>query len=195
MGQERTPQRRALVVGTHLREGRKGRTGPDAATVLHVGTPGFSFAEGEIWGLHTGWSGNHTHYAERSWTGEQVVGGGELLLPGEVRLASGQAYESPWIYGSYGRGLDQVARRFHRFLRARDEHPHADRAVTLNVWEAVYFNPTSTDCCSSQNGPPLSGSSASSLTTAGSAAAVTIAPGLAIGPFPRTSGPTVCTPS
>ena len=26
-------------------------------------------------------------------------------------------------------------------------------------------------------------------------AAVTIAPGLAIGPFPRTSGPTVCTPS
>jgi len=139
-GKERTPQRRALVVGTHLREGRKGRTGPDAATVLHVGTPGFSFAEGEIWGLHTGWSGNHTHYAERSWTGEQVVGGGELLLPGEVRLASGEAYESPWIYGSYGRGLDQVARRFHRFLRARDEHPHADRAVTLNVWEAVYFN-------------------------------------------------------
>jgi alpha-galactosidase len=139
-GKERTPQRRAFVVGTHLREGRKGRTGPDAATVLHVGTPGFSFAEGEIWGLHTGWSGNHTHYAERSWTGEQVVGGGELLLPGEVRLASGEAYESPWIYGSYGLGLDQVARRFHRFLRARDEHPHADRAVTLNVWEAVYFN-------------------------------------------------------
>jgi alpha-galactosidase len=40
-GKERVPQRRSLGVGMHLREGRKGRTGADAATVLHVGTPGF----------------------------------------------------------------------------------------------------------------------------------------------------------
>ena len=45
-GKERVPQRRPLTVGVHLREGRKGRTGPDAATLLHVGVPGFSFAEG-----------------------------------------------------------------------------------------------------------------------------------------------------
>jgi alpha-galactosidase len=139
-GKERTPQRRELVVGTHLREGRHGRTGADAATVLHVGTPGFSFTEGEIWGVHTGWSGNHTHYAERSYTGEQVLGGGELLLPGEVVLRTGESYTSPWIYGSYGIGLDQVARRFHRMLRARPQHVDAERPVTLNVWEAVYFD-------------------------------------------------------
>jgi len=139
-GKERTPQRRKLVVGTHLREGRHGRTGADAATVLHVGTPGFGFAEGEIWGVHTGWSGNHTHYAERSFSGEQVIGGGELLLPGEVVLESGESYTSPWIYGSHGVGLDQVARRFHRMLRSRPEHVDAARPVTLNVWEAVYFD-------------------------------------------------------
>jgi alpha-galactosidase len=139
-GKERTPQRTPLVVGTHLREGRRGRTGADAATVLHLGTPGFSFAAGDIWAVHTGWSGNHTHYAERLASGEQVVGGGELLLPGEIRLAAGEAYESPWVYGAYGRGLDEVARRFHRFLRARPGHPGVDRAVTLNVWEAVYFD-------------------------------------------------------
>ena len=139
-GKERTPQRRELTVGIHLREGRKGRTGPDAATVLHVGTPGFTFATGEIWGVHTGWSGNHTHYAERLSTGEQVIGGGELLLPGEVQLAHGESYTSPWLYGSYGVGLDEVARRFHRFLRARDNHPSVDRPVTINVWEAVYFD-------------------------------------------------------
>jgi alpha-galactosidase len=86
-GKERVPQRRPLGVGVHLREGRKGRTGPDAATLLHVGAPGFSFADGEIWAVHTGWSGNHTHYAERIFTGVQVIGGGELLLPGEVILA------------------------------------------------------------------------------------------------------------
>ena len=138
-GKERTPQRSPLQVGTHLREGRRGRTGPDAATVLHVGVPGFGFAEGEVWGLHTGWSGNHTHYAERLASGEQLVGGGELLLPGEVVLGADETYESPWVYGSYGTGLDEVARRFHRFLRARPNHPGVDRPVTINVWEAVYF--------------------------------------------------------
>lgn len=56
-GRERSPQRRDFSVGVHLREGRKGRTGPDAATVLHAGTPGFSFAGGQVWGVHTGWSG------------------------------------------------------------------------------------------------------------------------------------------
>jgi alpha-galactosidase len=139
-GKERFPQRRELVTGTHLREGRKGRTGADAATVLHVGAPGFGFAEGEIWAVHTGWSGNHTHYAERLFTGDQVVGGGELLLPGEVRLEQDETYATPWLYASYGIGLDEVARRFHRFLRARPDHPTSERPVTLNVWEAVYFD-------------------------------------------------------
>ena len=37
-------------------------------------------------------------------------------------------------------GLDAVARRFHRMLRARPNHPDVDRPVTLNVWEAVYFD-------------------------------------------------------
>jgi alpha-galactosidase len=139
-GKERVPQRRPLGVGVHLREGRKGRTGPDAATLLHVGEPGFSFADGEIWAVHTAWSGNHTHYAERLFTGAQVIGGGELLLPGEVILQADQAYSTPWIYGSYATGLDEVARRFHRFLRAREHHPSTTRPVTLNVWEAVYFD-------------------------------------------------------
>lgn len=49
-GKERTPQRRELVVGTHERDSRKGRTGSDAATVLSVGEPGFGFARGEVWG-------------------------------------------------------------------------------------------------------------------------------------------------
>ena len=137
---ERTPQRSPLGVGQHVREGRKGRTGPDAATVLHLGTPGFGFEEGEIWAVHTAWSGNHTHYAERVFTGHQLIGGGELLLPGEVQLAPGESYRSPWVYGSCGRGLDEVARRFHRYLRSRPQHPSTDRPVTLNVWEAVYFD-------------------------------------------------------
>lgn len=141
-GKERTPQRRELVVGVHEREGRKGRTGPDAATVLSVGVPGFGFGagSGEVWGLHVGFSGGHRHYAERLSTGVQVLGGGELLLPGEVRLEVGGSYRSPWVYASYGDGLDDQARRFHRWLRSREQHPTRPRPMTINVWEAVYFD-------------------------------------------------------
>ncbi|MBE1523363.1 alpha-galactosidase [Nesterenkonia lutea] len=139
-GKERVPQRRELTVGTHLREGRKGRTGADAAHVLTVGEPGFGFAEGEVWGLHTGFSGNHRTWAERLFDGQQVLGGSELLLPGEVSLARGQSYTTPWLYGAYGRGLDEQAARFHDWLRSRPHHPVRPRPVTLNVWEAVYFD-------------------------------------------------------
>ncbi|QQD75471.1 alpha-galactosidase [Curtobacterium sp. YC1] len=139
-GKERTPQRRELVVGTHQREGRKGRTGADAATVLTVGEPGFGFAHGRVWGVHTAWSGNHRHHAERLSTGRQVVGGGELLLPGEVRLGRDESYEGPWVYFAHGDGLDDQARRFHRWLRSRPQHPSSPRPVTINVWEAVYFD-------------------------------------------------------
>ena len=137
---ERVPQRRAFTTGTHLRENRRGRTGADAAHLLHAGTAGFDFGSGEVWALHVGFSGNHTHLAERTSGGAQILAGGELLLPGEGRLAAGDSYRSPWLYGSYGTGLDQVARRFHRHLRSRENHVSVDRPVTLNVWEAVYFD-------------------------------------------------------
>jgi len=139
-GKERTPQRSELVVGIHEREGRKGRTGADAATVLSVGVPGFGFARGEVWGVHTAWSGNHRHHAERLFNGKQVIGGGELLLPGEVRLGTGETYQGPWVYGAYADGLDAQARRFHDHLRSRPQHPTSPRPMTINVWEAVYFD-------------------------------------------------------
>ncbi|MFE3452510.1 alpha-galactosidase [Nonomuraea sp. NPDC059194] len=136
---ERVPERRPLRTGIHLRENRKGRTGHDSAYLLHAGTPGFGFGRGEVWAVHTAWSGNHRHYAERVPTGEQLIGGGEVLLPGEVRLAPHESYETPWVYGSFGAGLDEVARRFHRHLRSRTPRVSTERPVTFNVWEAVYF--------------------------------------------------------
>ncbi|MFF4625538.1 alpha-galactosidase [Nonomuraea jabiensis] len=137
---ERIPQRRPLTVGTHLRENRRGRTGADAATVLLAGTSDLGFQRGEAWGLHVGFSGNHRHYAERTSTGRTMLGGGELLLPGEIILPTGETYRTPWLYATYGRGLDQAARRFHDHLRARPSHPSSPRPVVLNTWEAVYFD-------------------------------------------------------
>ena len=137
---ERQPQRLPLVMGEHRRENRRGRTGADAAHQLCLGTRGFGHAGGAVWAVHTAWSGNHVHYAERVNTGQQVIGGGELLLPGEVILGQGEQYLGPWVYASHGEGLDGVAARFHDWMRARPQHPASARPVTLNVWEAVYFD-------------------------------------------------------
>ncbi len=139
-GSERMPQRGRLGVGTHRREGRHGRTGADSAYVLSVGVDGFDYRDGEIWAAHTAWSGNHVHIAERDYRGAQVIGGGELLLPGEGELAHGETYVGPWVYFNYSVGLDRQAERFHEHLRGLPVHPDADRPVTINVWEAVYFD-------------------------------------------------------
>ncbi|MFE8005973.1 alpha-galactosidase [Streptomyces sp. NPDC057418] len=136
---ERSPQRHEFTLGTHLRENRRGRTGVDATLVHAVGERGFGFRGGEVWGLHVAWSGNHRSFAERTNSGVSLLGGGELLLPGEVRLRPGATYGTPWMYGSYGRGLDDMAARFHAHLRQRPHHPATPRPVTLNTWEAVYF--------------------------------------------------------
>ena len=137
---ERVPQRHVFTQGAHIRDNRRGRTGADATLLLIAGTRGFDFGTGEIWAVHTAWSGNHRSYAERGMSGYAVIGGGELLLPGEVQLDTDQSYSSPWIYGSYGVGLDQLSERFHQYLRSRETHPLSDRPVVLNTWEAVYFN-------------------------------------------------------
>jgi alpha-galactosidase len=139
-GRERAPQRLPFVVGVHSRENRRGRTGPDAPLILAAGEAGFGFRRGEVWAVHVAWSGNHVTYAERLANGAAVLGGGELLLPGEVRLAAGEEYTGPWVYAAHGTGLDGVAARFHTHLRSRPRHPRSPRPVVLNTWEAVYFD-------------------------------------------------------
>ncbi|WP_406319657.1 alpha-galactosidase [Streptosporangium sp. NBC_01639] len=137
---ERSPQRHAFTQGTHQRDNRRGRTGGDATLLLLAGAPAFSFEHGEVWGLHVAWSGNHRTLAERNPDGVGLLGGGELLLPGEGTLAPGESYTSPWVFGSWGRGLNDLSARFHDYLRARPQHPGARRPVVLNTWEAVYFD-------------------------------------------------------
>lgn len=137
---ERSPQRHAFTAGTHLRETRRART-HDGTLLLLAGEPGFGNARGEVWGVHVAWSGNARTFAEQEMpSGQRVLGGGELLLPGEVRLAEGEEYASPWVYASYGDGLDTLSTRFHRFLRSRSTHPATPRKALINVWEAVYFD-------------------------------------------------------
>ncbi len=142
---ERSPQRQPFHQGSRVRESRRGRTGHDATLLLAAGQAGFGFRSGQVWAVHAAWSGNHVHLAERlpegaGPGGDRVIGAGELLLPGEIRLDPGASYRSPWIVFAWSdRGLDGVSSRLHRWQRARPGHPCRPRPLVLNTWEAVYF--------------------------------------------------------
>ncbi len=137
---ERTPQRHRVTDGLWLREGRGGRPGLDAATQVVLGTPDFSFTHGEVLGVHVAWSGNTVLRVERSAATGTTIGGGELLLPGEVCLNRGESYTTPWVmFAAAGDGLDGLAAAWHTFQRTLPAHPSV-QPVVLNVWEAVYFD-------------------------------------------------------
>ena len=137
---ERSPQRHAFTIGTHVRESRRGRPGSDASLVLAAGRAGFGFERGPRL--------RRAHRLERQPptarrahpTAESFLAAGELLVPGEIVLGEGEAYTTPWAIGSWGDGLNELSQRFHDELRARPQHPRRPRPVTLNTWEAVYFD-------------------------------------------------------
>jgi len=137
---ERSGQRHAFTFGTHARESRRGRPGADGTLLLAAGRPGFGFESGLVHAIHVAWSGNQRSSAERTTTGDAFLAGGELYEPGEIVLASGQQIAGPWVLGSWGNGLNELAARFHDEWRARPQHPRRPRPVTVNTWEAVYFD-------------------------------------------------------
>lgn len=136
---ERSPQRHSFTVGSHVRESRRGRPGADAPLLLAAGRVGFGFESGRVHGIHVAWSGEHRMVAERTPEGEAFLAGGERLGPGEIRLAPGASYTTPWVLGSWGEGLTELSRRFHSEWRARPQHPRRPRPISLSTWEAVYF--------------------------------------------------------
>ena len=134
-------ERRRWTAGTWTVENRLGRTSHERPPLLYAGTPGFGEWDGEVWGLHLAWSGNHLLAAELLPDGRRCVQLGELLHPGEVSLEPGESYRTPTVLGSYSAtGLTAAAQRFHRRVRRLPAHPTRPRPVLLNTWEAVYFD-------------------------------------------------------
>jgi alpha-galactosidase len=137
---ERTPQRHVIADGLWLRESRGGRPGLDSATMLIAGTAGFGFGHGELLALTVATSGNAVLGVQRSAAEGTVLFGGELLLPGEVVLTEGASYPTPWVFAVAAQhGLDEIAAALHAWQRSLPAHPDL-QPVTLNVWEAVYFD-------------------------------------------------------
>lgn len=153
---ERDTQTHPFTIGAHVRTTRVAR-GHQASTVHGTCEPagpflpahpapatppaaGAAWRTGSVHYVHVAWSGNTRTVAERDAQGVQGLLAGELLMPGEMRLAPGDTYTSPWVVATHGWGLDQAASRIHEWLRGRPIHPRSPRPVTLNAWEAVYFD-------------------------------------------------------
>lgn len=122
---------------------RRGRTSHDKPPWVFAGQASFTNETGRVWGAHLGWSGNAAVRAEVLTDGRRVLQLGEVLLGDELRLTSGESYQSPIVYLAWSdEGMNGVSRSFHRHLRARPQHPSPDapRPIHMNTWEAVYFN-------------------------------------------------------
>ena len=183
-----------MLTGTHSRRARRGKPGHDAPYLLSVGSADLGFGRGEAWAVHLAWSGDAEYFVEHLPEGagafSSALGAGEALRPGEVILADGDRYEAPtalfvWSDG----GLDGIADRLHRRLRARASHPSSPRPLTLNTWEAVYFDHDLDRWPRSWSGRIGSASSAWCSTTAGSMDVGTIAQGSATGSWTAGSRP------
>ncbi len=133
---------RRPFIGSTIVENRRGRTSHENAPVVFVGTDGFRESEGHVWGAQLAWSGNYRVTADRMGDGRCYLQLGELLLPGEVQLAPGEAYDMPQVITTCSdNGLTVASGRFlshlRQSVRPKDLGP---RPVNLNTWEAVYFD-------------------------------------------------------
>ena len=138
---ERNPQRKEIATGTWVRESREGRSGHNFSIADIALTPQTTFQTGKAWATSIAWSGNSHYLVEKLFDGSQSIGAGELLLPGEVILSAGESYSAPALISVFSaQGLDGIASSYHEHLRERELHPKRPRPLTLNMWEAVYFD-------------------------------------------------------
>jgi alpha-galactosidase len=135
------PVRSEWGTGALVIENRRGRTSHEHVPLVFAGSHGFGEWQGEVWGAHLAWSGNHSLLAEVLPDGRRYVQLAELLHPGELSLGEGEQYVTPELVATYAAdGLTPASWGYHRSLRERPGHPSTPRPVLVNTWEAVYFD-------------------------------------------------------
>ena len=142
--QEFTKERVKRSAGSYVRENRSGRTSHFSYPGILLAATDTNESAGEVYGFHLAFSGNHRLRVDSLTDGRVLASLGALLLPGEVRLATGESYASPEIVAAYsGAGVSGLSRKFHDHVRAKLLRPAMrakPRPVHYNTWEAVYFD-------------------------------------------------------
>ena len=137
-------ERLSVPVGAMVRENRRGRTSHDAfpgIILLHSET---GEETGTCLGCHLGWSGNHRLLLERQSNGDMQLQMGVLFFGEEGKILPGGVMETPPLYVAQSdHGLNVLSQKFHAYVRRRILKlpvPDMPRPVTVNTWEAIYFD-------------------------------------------------------
>ncbi len=141
---EFTIDRRAVPMGLVKAENRRGRTSHEAFPGTIMLTPTTNEESGGCLGVHLGWSGNHRMVLERLTTGECQLQMGVLHFSREGNLPPGEILESPELFVAQSdQGLNDMSQKFHTYIRhniLNFPDPDKPRPVTVNTWEALYFD-------------------------------------------------------
>jgi alpha-galactosidase len=133
--------RTSWSAGIRMRESRIGRTGHEHFPGLLIPLRGATNTQGEVYGLHYGWSGGHRMHAEELPDGRRQIQFGHAA---ETETAPGTAFRTAPLYITYSAtGLNGCGVAFQRHVRDRIVQmpkPGQPRPVHYNCWEAVYFD-------------------------------------------------------
>ena len=136
--------RRSVPMGLVKSENRRGRTSHEAFPGTIMLSPETNEESGPCLGVHLGWSGNHRMVLERLTTGECQLQMGVLHFSREGHLGTGESLETPEIFVAHSdQGLNDMSQKFHAYVRGNIlKLPDAEkpRPVTVNTWEALYFD-------------------------------------------------------
>ncbi len=137
-------ERLTIPVGAVVRDNRRGRTSHDAFPGVILLTAETGEESGACIGCHLGWSGNHRLHLERLPSGDMQLQMGVLLFGDEGLIEPGGTMETPALYVAQSdNGLNVLSQKFHAHVRQRIlklPDPRAPRPVTVNTWEAIYFD-------------------------------------------------------
>lgn len=142
--QEFQTVRQPLLHGGYQQENRRGRTSHEHYPALVAGTSHFDEMQGEVWGFHFAWSGNHRLRVDVKADGRRYMQAEVIYFPGEILLKQGESITTPWLYASYSdTGLNGMSHHFHSHVRQAilpREFSQKPRPVHLNTWEGIYFD-------------------------------------------------------
>ncbi|EOX4826805.1 alpha-galactosidase [Vibrio alginolyticus] len=136
--------RQPLTQGGYQQENRRGRTSHEHYPAFVAGTAHFDEMNGDVWGLHLAWSGNHRLRADVKADGRRYMQAEVIYLPGEVALEEGENVTTPWLYASHSSaGLNGMSHHFHSHVRDAilpRNFSDKPRPIHLNTWEGIYFD-------------------------------------------------------
>lgn len=139
-------ERREVPLGLVKTENRRGRTSHEAFPGTIMMAPTTDEESGPCLGVHLGWSGNHRFVLERLASGECQLQAGVLHFSQEGTIPPGGFLSSPELFAATSeRGLNRLSQKFHAHVRhaiLKLPEPAKPRPVTVNTWEALYFDHT-----------------------------------------------------